>query len=71
MTSKQQLIEQIDRAAGAGERAARHIADPERRAKAMALAEQIKARTRELQKVVKKPARGIVRQRDQGPELER
>ncbi len=71
MTSKQQLIEQIDRAAGAGERAARQIADPERRAKAMALAEQIKVRTRELQKVVKRPVRGIVRQRDRGSELER
>ncbi len=71
MVSKQQLIEQIEIAAGTGERAARHIADPERRAKAMALAEQIKVRTRELQKVVKRPVRGIARQRDRGPELER
>ena len=71
MTSKQQLIEQIEIAAGAGERAARQIADPERRANAMALAEQIKVRTRELQKVVKKPVPSIGRQRDRGPELER
>ena len=71
MASKQQRIDRIARAAGAGERAARHIVDPERRAKAMALAEQIKARTRELQKAVKKPVRGVVRRRDRGPELER
>ncbi len=71
MTSKQQFIEQIDRAAGAGERAARQIANPERRAKAMALAEQIKARTRELQKVVKRPLRDTAHRRDRGPELER
>ncbi len=71
MVSKRQLIDRIDRAAGEGERAARHIADPERRAKAMALAEQVKARTHELQKVVKKPVRSTARTRERGRELER
>ncbi len=71
MVSKRQLIERIDRAAGEGERAARRISDPERRAKAMALAEQIKARTHELQKAVKKPVRNTARLRERGRELER
>lgn len=75
MASKRQSLDAMAKAAQKGEHAARHIADPVRRAKAMALAAEIKARTQDLEKAVKKPPRAISRrrdrERDRGQEFDR
>lgn len=71
MVSKRQAVEAIARATSKGQDAARQIANPERRAKAMALAEQIQARTQDLQKAVKAPVRSMRRRRDRDQEIER
>jgi len=66
--AKRATVQRIDRAVTASADAVAKIKDPVRRAKALALTEQINARSSELQKTVKRPR---ARQRDRGEELER
>ncbi len=68
--SKRGTVQAVDRAVAASADAVANIKDPERRAKALALTEQIKARSAEIQKTVKRP-RVRQRARDRGEELER